>query len=327
MKRFFLKIVIFTALVVAGQTLIARPPAPTSQLQFLDMLLGLGTEIVYLGDDTVGWIAPRDTNRLTMPGILERLVRPYGVAEVRGPHYQPATYRMFCRYLARQKNKPEFVIIPINLRVFSAEWFDNPATRYPELRLRLAVKDTPAEKFIRPLSVFLAAQTRQPDQQYARARFTRGTEYAGRLGDIEYPSPGKTPSPKAFRQTIMMRYLSALSPRHPWVRALAESSDVLLAAGITPVFYVSPVDVQTGEEQFGQEFSAVTAGNVAVLRAALGREGVIFLDLSRALRSGSFSWRQEDPPFVNGHLTFDGRMAVVQNIAGAVKSFPVRRKQ
>jgi len=320
MNQFLIKSIIFCVLVAGGQILLAQPLEIPSQVEFLDMLLDLRADIVYLGDSSVSRIAPTDKTRLTTSGILERLARPYGVVDVNGAHYQPGLYQSYCRYLIRQENKPQFVIIPINLRVFCAEWSMNPVYRYEEIKMILAINDTFWEKFHRPLFVFKAAKQKASAIDYDRAKFFRGIEYAGRLRDLEYPPRGETPSVEAFRQMLTMRYLSALSSRHPWLKSLQKSADMLIEAGITPIFYISPVDVQTGEEHFGQEFSAGIARNVSVLRTSLKKEGAYFLDLSRTLRTRDFSWTEDGSSYMNGHLKFEGRMFVAQSIAGAVKS-------
>ncbi|MFA5261688.1 MAG: hypothetical protein WC450_10710, partial [Candidatus Omnitrophota bacterium] len=86
--------------------------------------------------------------------------------------------------------------------------------------------------------------------------------------------------------------------------------------GIEPVFYITPVDYQTGVRYVGPGFTDQVEKNVAFIQRALSAEGVQALDLSRSLGTKDFSWPDDEPPVIypNEHLKLRGRIFIAENL-------------
>jgi hypothetical protein len=85
--------------------------------------------------------------------------------------------------------------------------------------------------------------------------------------------------------------------------------EVCRGAGIEPLFYIYPVDVESGERLLGASFREQVGRNVSTIRGRMEASRTKLLDLSRELGSSGFDY---DPGFPNEHLTESGRQRVAE---------------
>ena len=83
------------------------------------------------------------------------------------------------------------------------------------------------------------------------------------------------------------------------------------------LFYLTPLDVQSGAELLGEPFRAVVEQNAALVQRALAAQGAGVLDLHAALPPECFFWRKEGG--ATEHLNSEGRQRVADRITGAIR--------
>jgi hypothetical protein len=80
------------------------------------------------------------------------------------------------------------------------------------------------------------------------------------------------------------------------------------------IFYLTPVDEQTGESLLPGEFRPLVKSNVRLLERELRTTGATVLDLSDGLPAESFSWDL----YPNEHLRAAGRRYVAHQLEQAI---------
>jgi len=144
--------------------------------------------------------------------------------------YGMEVYLRFAEYLARQPARPRTLVVPVNLRSFSALW---PYSFELE-RLRLAWGDLLGVGLYRPMTGLKLLPAP--------------------------PAPG-TP-PHSGEDFLDAAYGHPIRPNHPRLLALRRLTEVCRQAGMQPLIYVTPVDVAGGDAAFRAQIAA----NVEVCR-------------------------------------------------------------
>ena len=87
-------------------------------------------------------------------------------------------------------------------------------------------------------------------------------------------------------------------------------------SGIELIFYITPIDYQTGEEYLGKSFYQRVTQNVDVIRSLLTREGVDVIDLSFDINTEWFTWGVDpnDHLYPNEHLKEHGRKRIAEQL-------------
>lgn len=316
MRLFCLKLFVFIFLVLAVQLFLPVSRDIPNEIKLLDVYAKLKAEIIYFGDSTINWASPSDISQESMSGLLQRLLPHVRVAKLTHASYQPDVYAAFAEYIARKGYNPRFVIIPVNLRSFSPEWDRQPLWQFEKEKLTLAMKDTWMMKFYRPLAVFKFFDPAISRFDYDQTPVFIDGKFAGRVRDYDNPDYREI-SEEKMKKKLIFRYMYTLTARHRKVLSLVHAAAVFKSAGIEPVFYITPVDIQAIERVLGPASVGRVANNVGVIRTALAGQNAQLLDLSTALPGGEFCWPADGdgPRYPNEHLKLRGRMLVVKSLS------------
>jgi len=314
----------YKGLVTAGAT---TPPAGASEPQFNDAYhnavalafrdaLDRGdAAVVYFNDSVMGGHND-DEPRTTIATMLGDL-RGLPISPVSGPGYAATLFREYARLIARARNKPRLVIISINLRAFSDDWFFTPRWMYAAtvdyLRLLAApppLADVPAWLVSGQddPAVWLAARTRR-DASGHEALFREINARRNRL--MAASTPGLSPENAKRSQFFIKNYMTDIPTGHPMIGDLLDTAQTLSQAGVATLFYLTPIDVEGGTSLVGAEFAATASDNARRVARALTEAGVDCLDLSTLLPEDRFV----DRDYACEHLDLAGRRRVAEVLA------------
>ncbi|HOY09534.1 MAG TPA: hypothetical protein PLB05_05595 [Candidatus Omnitrophota bacterium] len=315
MKRFFLKILLFSTLVVTLQFYMPLPRDLQFKIKKIDTILRWKPDVIYFGDSTLNWTAPSDRLKLSMPALLKALLPGSVVVKLVHPSYQMAIYKENLRFFILKKYYPKCVIFPINLRSFSPIWEWQPLWQFEE---EVTLINSMLEGWIwfyKPLTVFKLNHLKLTGYEYLRKKVYMGDKEVGRVRDFDNLDYF-TATDENIRRQMVVRYMYPLSEDHRFIRSMLEIVRMSKAAGIEPVFYITPIDFQTGVRYVGPAFTDQVEKNVAFIQQVLSAEGVEALDLSRSLGTKYFSWPEDVPTvlYPNEHLKLRGRIFVVENL-------------
>ena len=121
MHKFILKIIILT-IATASLQLIFGSKAPR-EIRAIDKALVKKLDIVFLCDSTNFVCSPNDTDRRSISQMLQDKLPQRRLLTIDHGAYQMDIYKSICDYLAAHDNRPELIIVPVNMRSFS------PSTR------------------------------------------------------------------------------------------------------------------------------------------------------------------------------------------------------
>lgn len=314
----------YKILVTAGAT---TPPdgAPEQQftdafhnavaLAFRDALNKGEVAAVYFNDSVMGGHND-DEPRTTIATMLGDL-RGLSIHPVSGPGYAATLFREYAELIAQAKQRPQLAIISINLRAFSDDWFFTPRWMYAATvdYLRLLAKpptlaDVPAwlASGERDPAAWWAARTRREPSGH-EALFREINARRNRL--MAATKPGLSPEDAKRRQLFIKHYMTDIPASHPMIGHLLDTAASLSRAGVTTLFYLTPIDVEGGMSLVGGEFAATASDNARRVTKALAEAGVDCLDLSTLLPEDQFV----DRDYACEHLNLAGRRQVAEALA------------
>lgn len=328
MRNFFLKLITFVALLLTLQAAVSaiRPPKLPQEILALDQYLQADVDLIYLGDSILIYPAGEPT----IPEMLQGLLPNHTMGAVAHPAYQPDLYERYVNYLVKHKSQVKTVIIPINMRSFSPEWDLRPTYQFEREKIILTYGP-----FLSTLFYQLFATFGLFDSPISQAEFQAATVFSGDLpagkvaefeeliGDrdtqaetnpTEFDYHAGLPSEnevEALKGTLVYYYMFSLDSRHRKLESLRVIGRLLQTNGITPIFYITPINYQLGEQYLGQTFRERLTENTAVVAQILDEEGVDVLNLVFELEAYNFVDTE--------HLTENGKAYVAEALAAVIK--------
>lgn len=278
-------------------------------------------EILYLGDSVLERISWNDRDKRTLDRMVAgRLAGRKRLLCISHSAYHLKVYHHLLQVLKCTHQKPELVILPINMRSFSPQWDLNPAWQFDEeVDALKKYVETPGREI--PIlkrttdSVPLSEAEKMTEVNYP---FTN-LNHLGEFHDLIKNSPS-TEDEKRYRkkQIYIFHYLHPLSPTNLKALFLTRITGLLRELNIDLLVYVTPINYQGGARYVGNGFVDLIHANVDVVRGFLapfsGQGAVHFLDLSEALSSEYFFHMDE----ATEHLNQYGRAQLAETIANEV---------
>jgi hypothetical protein len=311
-----LSIFLLITLVIQGVWTFLAPPKTPQQIRFLNKYLADKTDIIYFGDSSIHHYSQLDDNEDSMPTILQQKLPNYKVGRVSAAAYNMDLYVEFVKYIVANDFHPQFIIIPISLRSFSPEWDMRPAYQFEQEKLFLKLAHNNFTfPFYRPLATLTDLRPIS-DADFANTTVYNGQVPVGKVEDFE-GSDYSTPSVQKIKNKIIFHYMYSLTKEHRKVQSMLELADVLKASDIKVIFYITPVDYQTGEKFLEAEFRARVAQNTTLLKSLLAEKGIDVLDLTFNVDASLFNWGlypKDGFLYPNEHLQYEGRKYVAEQL-------------
>jgi hypothetical protein len=318
MTRLFLRLAVFAGLVlplqiVTGNLLESHAFASRDTL---DAILAEHADTVMLGDSTTTWMNPQDADRRTIALMLSDLLpgRKVRLCEEDGSHL--TIYEYHVAHLCRSESRPREIVILVNVRSFSPIWDLSPGLQARRDILRYRLGDVLALGLVRPLERFGIYKLHPLSlEDWGNIPIFRGEVRWGTIYEAN-GGHGVLEGKSYLERKFTMDYLNPLPPTHRKLRSLVNIVRTCKASGVRPIVYVTPLDVESGQQAVGPDLVTQVQKNVEVVRKTLEPEGVPLLDLSRSLAARDFDWfRQKNP---NEHLKQSGRLLVAENLAAEI---------
>ncbi|MFH1380265.1 MAG: hypothetical protein ABII23_08310 [bacterium] len=321
MVRNIICIVLILGIVQAGMYLIGRGDADIypQRVKNIRRVLAQKHDIIYMGDSALSFVSETDTNRRSIPEMVSDLLNGQSIGVIKEDAFHLEIFSAICESGVFNRAHPSMVIIPINLRSLSAVWHLAPPFQFVKEKIILRYDNLFLRIFFKPLTVFRAINLNPIDQdEFNNTMVYYEGKKVGRVKEFENRSINSNYSDSNMINKIGFFYMHDLSRAHPKIQAMARIASVLKKKGITPVFYVMPIDYQICTQFAGEAFSDKINKNVQLIRSVLADEGTDLLDLSRSLPSEAFDWKFWLYP--NEHLNEIGRSFTAKQIAQRIIS-------
>jgi len=213
------------------------------------------------------------------------------------------------------------VVAAVNMRCFNESWDQGLQYQFTAVRSLLRYGELLGYGLQKPLSSYQIWSAVEgfprSEKDYQDLPIRRGDRTLGTLKEVLDQSRSSA-GPDARAKAFSLLYLYSLEPGHRKVRALARIAALCRSANIALRMYVTPLDVDTGEQKTGPGFRAQVAKNIEVVRRTLADQGVELHDWSSLLRPDQFSYQE----YPNEHLSATGRTRLAEELIGLLRTGP-----
>ena len=275
-------------------------------------------EVVFLGDSVLYSASACDTDRRSIPALTRELS---GVAlfEFTHPAFSPIVYRKALQWLTRYGGKKKAVVMPLNLRSFSDEWFSRPAYNFYRRQMLfdlLTLQPDPGDYF----RVRFANFEKNLERQWAGKRLYDDVIRLGSITEISQRIARIRPVPcgeslEDQRENIGLRYAfhygNAIRAGHPMFDYIQQSLEILARNNVASVLYLTPVNLDAIAALGGERLAERVGENLSLIRRMARERGWRLLDLSAALPNDRFSERH----CACEHVDQEGRLFIARAVA------------
>lgn len=211
--------------------------------------------------------------------------------------------------LIAKKNATKYLIIPINLRSFGYKWETTISYQFQELRMCLKTYGTPLYPYIPFLeNVYFFDLYKHP---YSDAIYE---DYI----NTEINTQKNINNDQAkLRESLLLDYMYTLDKNSRHLKSLAQITALTSKTKIIPIFYITPIDYQTGNKYY-PNFSNNISKNIELIKEETTKNKSCFIDLSQSLETSNFAWQSSGK--VNEHLNQDGRHFVATQLKILIES-------
>lgn len=309
LKKFFYQTIIFIALVVIGQIIVARYITPYyPERLLLDKYSRDKIQIIYFGDSVIKYDGPDDKDKSSVVEMLSKINPAYTIGDIsNGGNWLKIDWELF-KYILKSINRPEAVILPINLHSFSV------GNRGPAFQFEKEIfyLKTPllVTYFYKPIAIFRAININTVTySDYAKLPVYYGKEKIGVAEDFDNPSI-YSPTTENIRKLYVFTFMQNLDKNHPYLKFLENIIDSADKAGIKLYIYLTPINFEEGVKYVGPDFIKQAAANAKTVCSFVKEKNLPCLNLAFSLNSGYFA----SPIYPNEHVNEKGRKFIAEQI-------------
>lgn len=320
MKNTFIKLIAFGIIIYLLQLCISKVfvyPQPWA-LPLINSYKQAKDDIIYFGDSSVGWTSKYDTNLHSVAGMLGIILeKNHSVGEVTHKSYHAGMFDEYSAYMTNIHYYPRYIIVPINMRSFSPEWYLRPQYQFVDELLYLHLHGTllsPVLSFL--INVTIPDVNRIFDTMYSLSPVYDGDKYIGNGASMTIKMSDKSPVQTRIPAMIQMAYFGPIQKSRRLENFLA-IADRYKNSPTKVIFYITPMDYQTGEKYFGKHYDSLTAHYISQISQSLRQHGAIVLDLSRLQEANNFIWKEDG--YINEHLNQFGRHKVAEQVGMVIE--------
>lgn len=313
MQRFLTRLALLSVLVGAFQvTVIPKLRQSDEAADVLDRL-SRDPDVIYFCDSTNRWVDDADQDKRSICQMAQESFPDLTFAAVDKNAFHAGVYESVCELLADRKQRPKVLVVPINLRSFSPAWDRRPSYEFNELQNHIRYAETQWRLGLLAVrGMFPTPENSLSDAEYFNLPVYCGGQQVGQVRDFDNPSYLEA-DPQKTKDKFIFHYMYSLTPRHRKLQSFANLARTATQSGSRVVFYITPLDIDSGSSHLGRAMQQQVAENVRVVRDQLDPLAEV-IDLSFELPSDAFTWHQ----YPNEHLNQHGRQYVATAITSSV---------
>jgi len=281
-------------------------------------------DLVFFGDSSIRAVGLCDTGTTGIDQWLKKITK-YSVLPAESPAFSPIVYQDFISAVTNRLYKPKTIIIPINLRSFSAQWFTNPNYQFYTDRIKARIKyhAFSLDDFLNYIRYQYTDKLDQEILSWDRTPIDYGNDYLGTrtslLERMKMPSGAivdcnpalKIVYHEQLRLMFLYRYMNWINSDHKMLDYLDETIIQARNNNIDVVVYIMPVNIEDGEMFVGKTFKPRIQENIETISKRILSHDIEFINLAFSLPPERFV----DKRYVCEHLDDLGRKYVAGKIA------------
>lgn len=324
--RYLVTLALFTALLALPAQYVLDPIANPDELatQMREVFDDRPADVLFFGDSVITAFSICDSGPALIPDVLAQML---GREVVTIAHwaYSPIVYQDYVKLLRTTAHRPRLVVLPVNVRVFSEQFYRNPDFHFRQRRMRVrraALGLVPGD-----FPGWLLGRVREEidDELYHRAPVEIDGKVLGSNDDIERRAKIDEvleclDGPYDYHDELKLRftyhYMGRIPEDHPVFADLERTVEELKALGIPVLAYITPIDVEEGTRYVGPRFATRVAENVATVASALDRLEIPYENLYLDVGAEDFI----DKAYACEHMNQVGRARVAERLARRIRS-------
>ena len=317
MKKFIVNFLLFFLLIFLLQSLLGRYELEFKELKLLKTYLKENVQILFIGDCTNYFCDTDDRDSRTIVEMLQDRCSQFSVRGISHAAYQMDLYLELCKYIIRLKKKPEIIIFPVNMRSFSPDWDKRPQYQFEKEKIILqeGLMSYLLSSFYKPLRVLNYNFFSISRKEFENTSVFKGKKKVGKVKDFNNLNYRKV-SEKNKKNKFLFYYMYSLTRKHRKIKSMLQIAKILSFNNIQLIFYVTPIDFESGEDYFPNQFITQLHDNTKMICDLLRKRKVHILDLSMDLKTEFFSWRM----YPNEQLDQEGRKFVAERLSDKIKA-------
>lgn len=312
MKRFMLSLVLMI-LGVLVLNIVLYQFIELPMVAKVERVADAGVDVVFLGDSCVVEVAPEDVDLRNLSDMLDDKLSELDVVSLANYAFHGELFEGISGALARGKEQPSVVLIPVNLRSFSPSWDLRPEYQFEKMKHILRYRNVLGRSLVQPLVVFKWIDLNPITQgEYEATPLFFAGESLGLISDAELPKSSYEDEKEFYRKQFLGLYGYTLVEEHRKLQGIVESVRILEEADIVPIVYVTPLDHEGALRYGGEALLDRIRGNVNIVAASLTRASVPLYDFSDSFDSEVFCYEET----VHEHLNEAGRLEFSEILMG-----------
>ncbi len=277
--------------------------------------------VLFFGDSVAERTSRDDQDIRTLSEFVKaNLEDKFEVASISYSAFNIKIFYYFIKALEKMKNRPQTVILPINMRSFSPQWDLEPSWQFSHEIDCINSFITDQEQ-----TTFNIERESISTEEY-NAFDSLSVKYPlsplDKIGQFRLLINAKpaTDEQRKFRlsQIFIFHYNYPLSIDHPKISFLEKALELLNRMNISVFTYITPINIESGIKYVGNEFSESIDSNIKVVKTVIKKHqakgNISFIDCSKILTPDHFF--HEDT--LTEHLNEAGRKKLAALITSPV---------
>jgi len=235
-------------------------------------------DILYLGDSTTARTSDNDEDARSIPDMLQDRIgeRTSMVSLSQGAYHMGIYYAILC-VLQKTRRRPRLVILPINLRSFSPQWYFQPKYKFTsEINLLNDYISSKSPK-IRYRKRYFKLPFHEIPVNYPMTNFNK----IGHFEKCIYHKDENSALQKERRRQIFIYfYLYTLTKEHQRLIELLNIYTLMDKLHVKVLTYVTPFNYEAGLRNLGNNVLQIITRNISIIKKALESYRVLVLDKS-----------------------------------------------
>jgi hypothetical protein len=308
MKRFVSKLIIFFLIAASIQLFLGGSFKKLSELRGH---IRKNVDVLYFGSSVDYHSNIHDKDKRKISEMVQSGVTNLNFASISNGAYDLEVFNSFIRYIVNQDHHIGLYILEINLRSFSPDWDKRPNYQFKEEKFILKYP------YLEPYFTLFHNFTRFDrisDDQFHKTPVYKGDEKVGSVRDFNFIELNVTDA--GITKKLIYHYLYPLDQSHSKLISLKGLLDYIHDNNLRVLFFIAPIDWQTGNRHLPEDFMRITRRNITIINSLLSEAGADYLDLSYALDSSDFSFEK----YPNEHLKEQGRLYVAKRLSDWIRT-------
>lgn len=281
-------------------------------------------DILYFSDSTSFASGRCESSRETIDEFINE-VTPKKILKVTDEAYSAIIYQDYVKLLRHTKYKPKLVIIQLNLRTFSDNWYKNPYYMFKVKKESISFFNSYRFNIYNYINYRYMGKLDKEIKEWKNSEVIYGNKLLGTNGTIqeeikitehleclgrEYDYKEKLSL--AFRY----HYMNNIKDNHPFFNDLNNTLEELKNLNIKVLVYLTPINMEDGVRYVGDEFRSRVNSNVETITEYLKKSGIDYIDMSSDLRGDYFV----DKRYSCEHVNSEGRRQIANKIVNFLKN-------